>query len=505
MFPVLSKSYVLSKPEMGIEPALFELPEKILQFGTGVLLRGLVDYLVDKANKEGIFNGRIVVVKSTSGDTQEFDNQDCLYTTNIKGVAHNQLINRSLVNLSIARVLQSVAKWKEILGAVEQPGLEIIISNTTEVGIQYSPESVLEGVPSSYPGKLLAILWHRYQFFKEDAAERGFVIIPTELVVDNGKLLREAVLKLADYNKLPEAFTDWIKNANQFCSSLVDRIVPGKPKELQERWTEAGYEDHLWINTEPYLLWAIEGDEKVRQKLSFHRADDRMHILPDITPFREQKLRILNGSHTAAAPTGFLVGLQTVYECMQHDVMQSFFKTVTRKEIAPTLEGIVPDAEAFANEVLERFANPYIVHPLINITLQQSTKLEARNALTILRYNKKFNRLPPMLCLGFASSLYFLKPVVREDKRFFGQFNEQLYEIKDDQAITFNNAWADVNDLKDLGQLKHFVEHVGKMLFSEALFAIEGFSELIAIHLLGMFEMGPNQYLTQYINEQQLA
>lgn len=283
MLPILNKELILKQPDSGVHEKTFTFPETILQFGTGVLLRGLVDYLVDKANRQGIYQGRIVVVKSTDGDTSDFSNQDNLFTTHIKGVSQGELVDEVLINAAISRVLQSNAEWKEILASVHQPALQTIISNTTEVGIQYVPEKIAAGVPASYPAKLLAILWERFSYFK-GGANTGFVIVPTELVVDNGHLLKDIVLQLAAYNELPAAFITWIQQDNHFCNSLVDRIVPGKPRNLAEIEQQAGYADKLWIEVEPYLLWAIEGNEHIRAVLSFYKADERMLIEPSITP-----------------------------------------------------------------------------------------------------------------------------------------------------------------------------------------------------------------------------
>lgn len=259
MLPILNKDFVLKHRDSGVNEKIFTFPEKILQFGTGVLLRGLVDYLVDKANKQGIYEGRIVVIKSTDGETTEFSSQDNLYTTHIKGIAQGELVDNVLVNAAISRVLQSNASWWEILETVHQPEIQTIVSNTTEVGIQYVPEKIASGVPASFPGKLLALLWERFSFFK-GAPDTGFVIVPTELVVDNGRLLKDIVLQLADFNGLPADFISWLHSENHFCNSLVDRIVPGKPRNLPEIEQKVGYSDRLWIEVEPYLLWAIEGD-----------------------------------------------------------------------------------------------------------------------------------------------------------------------------------------------------------------------------------------------------
>jgi tagaturonate reductase len=497
MLPILNKAHVLKHPELGISERYFDYPERILQFGTGVLLRGLVDYLVDKANKKGIFQGRIVVVKSTGGDTTEFSQQDNLFTTNIKGISQGELVNQVLVNASISRVLQSNAAWEQVLQAVRQPTLQTIISNTTEVGIQYVEEKI-DGVPASFPGKLLAVLWERFQYFK-GASDTGFVIVPTELVVNNGRLLKEIVLKLAAYNKLPLAFVQWLEQDNHFCSSLVDRIVPGKPKELASLEEKAGYSDGLWIDTEPYLLWAIEGDERVKDKLAFCQADTRMLIAPDITPFREQKLRILNGSHTISVPLGYLSGLNTVVECMEDAYMQSFFRNVILEEILPTIKDICPQAPAFAEDVLDRFANPNIAHKLLSITFQESMKMNARNVRTIIRYYEKFQSLPATMCLGFAAMLLFLRPEKQEGGQYAGQRGHEFYTITDDNIAIFANGWAGVTG-KSGEAITAMVSAISadKRLWEADLSQIPGFTEAISAHLQGMLQEGVKEYADSY-------
>lgn len=489
MLPVLNKAHVLKHPDFGITERYFSYPEKILQFGTGVLLRGLVDYLVDKANKQGIFEGRIVIVKSTDGPTTDFSSQDNLYTTSIKGVAQGELVNQRLINASVSRVLQSNAEWAEVLKAVHQPDLQIIISNTTEVGIQYVAEKINTGIPASYPGKLLAVLYERYTHFK-GASHSGFVIVPTELVVNNGILLQEIVLKLAAYNELPEAFIKWITANNQFCNSLVDRIVPGKPKELQSLQEEAGYTDQLWIDAEPYLLWAIEGDETVCNTLSFCEADTRMLITPDITPYREQKLRILNGSHTISVPLCFLSGLNTVYESMSNEYMRTFFRTVIMEEIVPTIKDACPQAPAFAEDVLDRFANPYIAHKLISITFQESSKMNARNILTIARYYKQKHIVPQHMALGFAAMLLFLRPAKEENGVYYGLRGTEYYTITDDNAAIFADYWKNENVALMVKQICE-----DKRLWEVDLGAIPDFRGSVVTHLQEMLQNGLGTYL----------
>ncbi len=498
MLPVLNKDLALQRPDLEIPANYFAYPEKVLQFGTGVLLRGLVDYLIDKANKKGIFKGRIVVVKSTDGPTTEFTAQDNLYTTHIKGVSQGELINKSLVNASISRVLQSNAEWGAVLQTVHQPELQVIVSNTTEVGIQYVEEKISTGVPASFPAKLLAVLWERYQYFK-GSSHTGFVIVPTELVVDNGRLLQEIVLKLAAFNELPEAFKQWIKTDNHFCNSLVDRIVPGKPRDLEALQQKAGYTDGLWIDVEPFLLWAIEGGEYIRQVLSFHQADARMLIAPSITPYREQKLRILNGSHTISVPLAFLGGLNTVYECMEHAFMRTFFHTVVMEEILPTIQDICPQADTFAQDVLDRFANPYIAHKLISITFQESSKMNARNVRTLVRYYERQQALPPAMCLGFAAMLLFLRPVKEEGGKYYGVREAEQYLITDDNAAVFAAYWQGITD-KDSSAVAAMVQQIcaDNRLWETDLTKLEGFAASVTGHLLGMMQEGTITYAAGY-------
>src|SRR5687767_7478547 len=284
-----------SSPEL----SYFELPEKVLQFGTGVLLRGLPDYFIDKANKQGIFNGRVVMVKSTdSGDTDAYEAQDGLFTQCIRGIHFNEVVEEYIINASISRVLSARNQWQEILVCAANPQLEIIISNTTEVGIVLVEDDNIEGTPPvSFPGKLLAFLYERYRAFNGDIT-KGMVIVPTELITGNGNKLQSIIMELAHLNKFDYSFIDWLETANHFCNTLVDRIVPGKLPAAQQKPMEEklGYRDELMIMSEVYCLWAIESaDPKVEEILGFAKADEGVVITPDINKHRELKLRLLNG------------------------------------------------------------------------------------------------------------------------------------------------------------------------------------------------------------------
>ena len=429
--------------------SLFALPEKVLQFGTGVLLRGLPDYFIDKANRMGIFNGRIVVVKSTDGgDGTAFDKQDGLYTLCMRGSVNGEVIEENVISSSISRVLSAAKDWDTILQCAYNPELTIIISNTTEVGITLVKEDINLQPPTSYPGKLLAFLHERYKAFN-GSKNSGLVIVPTELISDNGTKLRSIIFQLAQFNGLEEKFIEWLKTDNHFCNSLVDRIVPGKPNAAIKATLEAalGYEDELITMSEVYSLWAIAGDEYIRSVLSFATADKGVVITNDITLFKELKLRLLNGTHTLSCGVAFLAGFSTVKQAMDNPVLFNFIKQLMIKEIATAIPYPIPEtvASEFAENVLDRFANPSIEHQWISITLNYTSKLKMRVVPVLQRYHELYNAVPENLATGFAAWLLFMKAVKKEGPVYFGELNGQTYPIKDEMAGYFFNHWQNLS------------------------------------------------------------
>ena len=408
---ILSKDSLKSIQVAGLQMPpenVFNLPEKVLQFGTGVLLRGLPDYFIDKANRQGVFNGRVVVVKSTdTGSSTEFDKQDNLYTMYLKGVEDGKEVNEEVICSAISRVVSAAKDWSAILEVAKSADLQLIISNTTEVGIQLVKDDITLQPPASYPGKLLAVLYTRYKAFN-GSADSGLVIVPTELIVDNGKKLKAIILELAAFNQLEPAFIDWLESSNSFCNSLVDRIVPGKTDKTTaaKLESERGYIDDLHIMSETYSLWAIEGDDKVKSKLTFSEVDKGVVITPDIELFRELKLRLLNGSHTLSCAVAFLSGFNTVKEAMDDAGFVNFISTLAFKEITPAIPyKIDPQVAAdFANSVLDRFRNPNIRHEWISISAQYSAKIKMRVVPILLNHYKRFQTVPANMALGFGLS-----------------------------------------------------------------------------------------------------
>ena len=407
--------------------------EKILQFGTGVLLKGLPDFFIQLANETGRNSGRIVLVKSTSPSPSV--DPILPYTIFEKGIQNGELIEKSQIVSSISREINAQTDWKSVVELAKSPDLEVVISNTTEAGIQYLEEKIEGNVPSSFPGKLLSILLERYR-----AGLDGLIIIPCELIPDNGKILKEIVLKLAAFNQLEKAFLDWIENNCPFCNSLVDRIVSGKPNaETKEKIeSKLGYEDAELIETEPYALWAIECNKQVAQKLNWSGIKSDWILADDISVYRERKLRILNGTHSIMVALGLIQGKETVLECMQDDEMLAYISRVALEEIAPATAVDPKISVPFAKEVLDRFANPHIRHLLINITLQYSMKMAMRNLKTIERYEEMYAKPPALMARGFAAFLYFSRPVKKNEKgQWLGVLNGKEYPIQDDKADVF--------------------------------------------------------------------
>jgi tagaturonate reductase len=420
---------------------VFQLPEKVLQFGTGVLLRGLPDYFIDKANRHGIFNGRVVVVKSTSsGGTDAFAEQDGLYTQVIQGIEDGKAVEEYILNSSISRVLAASHQWRDILECAHNPEIKIIISNTTEVGISLQENDKIQAnPPASFPGKLLAFLSERYSACS-GSPEGGFVIVPTELIPDNGSRLKEIVTILAHENGCDDTFIQWITSANDFCNSLVDRIVPGR-LSAEEQWqTEnmLGYKDALMIQSEVFRLWAIEtSSARVKNILTFAGTDHGVVITDDLEKFRELKLRLLNGTHTASCALAFLAGFETVGEAMEDKVMGTFIRNMAIEEIAPAIVSekiTLDDAIGFAQQVFDRFRNPFLAHKWISIAAQYTSKLKMRVMPLVEKHFSKHQHDLKHLAMGVAAYLHLIRLLQKRKKDWQLVYCESIYNLQDDSA-----------------------------------------------------------------------
>jgi tagaturonate reductase len=431
--PLLNKKFLETNQHHDLVK-LMELPERVIQFGTGVLLRGLPDYYIHQSNLDGFFNGRIVIVKSTTnGNIQSWKDQDFLFTHCIRGIQNDKHISSDMINASVSRVLQAQNQWSEILDCAANPLINIILSNTTEKGLAYEEENVFNGIPESFPGKVLAYLYRRYSALG-DIPQADIVIIPTELVEDNGKLLQSFVIKAAEFNKIDSKFLQWLSDHAYFCNSLVDRIVPGKPdpKSLADMLEKSGYIDDYLIVSEPFHLWAIEGDEKVKRILNFQTGTPGIKIESDISLYKELKLRLLNATHILTCGYAITNGFNTVSDALSD---QNFRSRITEilKEIKVSIPKKIESnlVEEFSSSVISRFANPYIRHNWISIILNYTDKIKIRAIPLISQYYSNFGQLPSFMTEGLGAYFYLSIPDVEEDGQFYKNIGEKRVQLND--------------------------------------------------------------------------
>lgn len=403
--------------------SLLELPERAVQFGTGALLRGLVDALLDDANRGAMFGGRVVMIGSTgSGRDRALNQQSGLFTLVVQGLVDGAARREFRVVSSVSRALSAATEWNEVLRCAENPELELIFSNTTEVGIVFEETDAADGAsaspPRSFPGKLTAFLLRRARSSRFSVASAP-IVIPTELIEGNGDKLREIVTRLAERWSVEPEFLSWLGHV-RFCNTLVDRIVPGAPSAeyAAELDRLLDYSDGMITVCEPYRLFAIEGDAELRARLRFPAADPGIIVAESITPYRLRKVRLLNGAHTTFVSLALLAGCTTVREAVEHPVIGGFLRSALLNEIVPSVD--VPGAEQFAREVMDRFANPYLQHQLWDITLQGTTKFKVRVVPSILDYARRAGEAPRALALGLAGFLAFQDGTLQAARRAAG-------------------------------------------------------------------------------------
>ena len=468
--------------------AQLALPERAVQFGTGALLRGLVDALLDEANRRNLFGGRVVMVGSTgSGRDRAINDQGGLFTLVVQGLVDGEARREFRVVSSVSRALAASTQWEEVLRCAENPALELIFSNTTEIGIALDETDVAtppgSAPPRSFPGKLAAFLLHRARWCRFDPAYAP-VVIPTELIEQNGEKLREILVTLARGWSVEPEFMRWL-DAVPFCNTLVDRIVPGAPNDevAAELRDVLSYDDAMITIAEPYRLLAIEGDESLRERLRFAGADDGIIVAGSITPYRLRKVRLLNGAHTSFVSLAILAGCQTVREAVEHPVVGAFLRSALLDEIVPSVD--VPGAEGFARDVLARFANPYLQHQLWDITLQGTTKFRVRVVPSILDYVHVTGTVPRALALGFAGFLAFQDGTLQADRR-----REGSSVPADALGESIQARWGDVGD--DAREIAALVRAVcaDAELWGTDLTTVPGFVELVTEHLMMMRDRG---------------
>lgn len=401
------------------ERRVLDLPERAIQFGTGAFLRGFVEYFVDEANRKGLFNGRVVVVGSTgSGRDRAFATQDGLFT--LESLGADSRDDESRIVASVSRALNAQTGWGDVLAVARQPDIAVVFSNTTEAGFAlHEADVAVDVAPRSFPAKLTQFLYERARTFQFDAA-RGVVVIPCELLEDNGDVLRSLVHELARRWRLDSQFFTWLNAAVPFCNTLVDRIVPGAPPERQREKLESklGYSDELLTVAESYRLFVIEAEQSIHSRIPFLLADDGIVVTNNIRPYRERKVRLLNGTHTGLAAVGMLAGLKTVDAAMRDTTVASYARDLLHGAILPMVDA--PEASTFGDDVLRRFANPHVHHRLTDIATQGTLKLRVRLLPIVERYAQASEPVPQALIAAIAAQLVLLHPQSEHQLRSSG-------------------------------------------------------------------------------------
>ncbi|WP_245629827.1 tagaturonate reductase [Domibacillus robiginosus] len=446
-----------------------EYPERVLQFGTGNFLRAFTDWMIHRMNKETDFNGSVVVVQSTKrGAAEVINEQDGLYSLFLQGMLDGRAVRRHEVIESISRALNVHDQYDEYLALATSPDLRFVVSNTTEAGIAFDEKDQLESRPqSSFPGKLTALLWKRFTHFNGDPS-KGLVVIPCELIDQNGTTLKNIVLRYAKAWQLGEIFAEWIDNANTFCNSLVDRIVPGYPKdEKEELERELGCEDQLMTVGEHYHLWAIEGPEWLREEFPAHRAGLNVKVIDDLAPYRLSKVYILNGAHTALTPIALLSGIETVKETVTRGETKAFVEELIFQEIIPAAGLPKEETIAFANQVLSRFANPFVHHYVKSIALNAMPKFKTRNVPLLIKHTEAFGEVPERIALALAAWIHVYKTSETDEAPivalFRGQWDacdgtdEGIYQLVEN-VLAYEALWE-----QDLNQIPRLTETVARL------------------------------------------
>jgi tagaturonate reductase len=483
--------------DLGHSAAARLLPERVLQFGEGNFLRAFVDWMLERMNRAGVFNGRAVLIQPIAqGLADAINEQDGLYTVVLRGRQDGQIVDTKELVSAVSRCVDPYRDFEGFLATAGQPDLRFVVSNTTEAGIRTDPGDTLAARPApSFPGKLTQLLYARFRAFGGDPA-RGWVMLPCELIERNGDNLRRAVEQTARRWELPELFMQWLNDACVFTSTLVDRIVTGHPQdEVAALEATLGYQDRLLVAAEIFHAWIIESPRPLESELPLREVGLDVVFTSDVGPYRERKVRILNGAHTMTVLAAYLAGMDTVGDCMNDEQFRAFIERGIAEEILPTLKLPAGELESFARSVAERFANPFIKHQLLSIALNSVSKFQVRILGTMLDYHRLRGTLPARLVFALAALMAFYRGKLRGGI-WVGNRPAGEYPIKDDPDVLreFERAWA----LHAEGPVSAALARPIALgiLRQEALWgqdldaALPGLTDTIAIHLEAITSQG---------------
>jgi len=414
-----------------------ERPIKVVQFGEGNFLRAFVDYMIDIANEQGKFDGDIVLIKPIEfGSLDMFHAQDCQYTVSLRGIVDGEakVLNRQIT--SVCDAVDAINEYEKYMGLAEIDTLRFVVSNTTEAGIVFDNTDKFElNPPKSFPGKLTKFLYHRFETFNGDMS-KGLVMLPVELIDDNGIMLKKCVMQLIELWGLSDEFKNWVDQACVFTSTLVDRIVTGYPRDtINEEWEALGYEDRIMVTGEPFALWVIESDKDISAEFDLPGAGLPVIFTDNQKPYKQRKVRILNGAHTSFVLASYLCGNDLVKESMDDDDVRNFMLKTIYDEVIPTLTLPENELKEFAEAVVTRFNNPYVKHALLSISLNSVSKWRARCMPSFLGYIEKTGKLPAHLTFSLAALMAFYTGTEIRDKALIGHRDGAEYNVMDDMAV----------------------------------------------------------------------
>lgn len=468
--------------EMGYQGYLLkDAPERVLQFGEGNFLRAFVECWIDKMNEKAGFNSKVVLCQPIApGLADMINEQEGLYTLILRGNENGVKVDDRRVISCVSKCLNPYKEYDKVLAYAESADIRFIVCNTTEAGIQYDPSCQFDDVPAaSYPGKLTQWLYRRYQKFGQEKG-KGVIILSCELIDNNGKELEKCVSQYADQWALGEGFKSWLTEENVFCSTLVDRIVPGYPRaDAASICEELGYQDNLLDVGEVFGLWVIEGPQWLKKELPFEEAGLPVIICDDHKPYKQRKVRILNGAHTSMVLGAYLAGQDIVRDCMNDKVIEGFMNKTIYDEIIPTLTLPEDELKEFAASVTSRFNNPFVDHALLSISLNSTSKWKARVMPSLKGYVEKYQKLPKCITASFAFYIAFYNGQTLTEDGLVGSRGTNDYTIHDDRDILeFYAAHKD-------DSVKNLVHAVcaNEAFWGEDLSAIPGFEDAVAGYL----------------------
>ena len=472
-----------------------ERPVRVLQFGEGNFLRAFVDYMIDIANEKAGFNGSVVLVKPISfGNMDAFHEQDCRYTVMLRGLVDGKPVEMSRGITSVSDAVDAYGEYEKYAAYARLDTLRFIVSNTTEAGIVLDESDRFDLCPpNTYPGKLCKFLYERAEAFGY-VADKGLIILPVELIDDNGIALKRCVKALARLWKLGERFEAWLDEACVFTSTLVDRIVTGYPRDEAEAiWEKLGYEDRLLVTGEPFALWVIESEKDISGELPLPDCGLPVIFTDNQKPYKQRKVRILNGAHTSFVPAAFLCGYDYVLDAMNDSMIQTFMQKTLYDEVIPTLSLPKEDLMAFAEAVTGRFMNPYIKHALLSICLNSVSKWRARCMPSLLGYVEKEHKLPPHLTFSLAALMALYHGGQLKDGALECLRDGQPYTLRDDAAAL---AFFAENNQKSAAELtRMFLSNTG--FFGQDLTQVPGLEAAVAAALEDVLTRGMRSVMTE--------